>query len=323
MVHVAVIGASGWIGKKLVDVLIRDGRIGNDRVTHLTLVDVNEPEMPPESNDISVRTLEVDITDPSHVSVMLEDLPQFIFHLAAADTGEAETDFGISYAVTLDGALKILDTIRKLRDYKPRLVYASTLAVSAPPLPERVSGHWNAAPSSLNGMQKAIEELWEDSTRQGVLIAVSIRLPTIVVRPGPPNSAAFSFLSSILREPLHGREAVLPVREDSVYKIASWHAAVGYLLHASLYDPVLPGDRVLTMPGISASVKEMIDTLERVAGTEAVRRIRHEPDPMIIEIMDGRPRHLESESQRARELGFQPDASFEAILLRYKKEKDF
>lgn len=314
MIRVLVIGASSWIAQKLVESwMMQDGVIGDSHVTHLTLADVEEPDMPAELNHMSVKALQADISDSSHVSAMLEDLPQFIFHLAAL-TDAVEIDVELGYAVILQGTLTILETIRKQANYTPRLVFASSLMNYRSVESQDVSGNASAT-------QKAIEELCEDFTRKGVLTATSIRLPVIVIRPGPPNATALSFLSSILREPLHGQETVLSVSTNSVFTIASWHAAVNCLLHAVLYKAVLPGDRVLAMPGFTLTIQQMIDALERVAGNQVVQRIRRASNPTEMEMLNGYPRQLEA--RRALELGFSStDESFEAILLQYMKEED-
>lgn len=234
---------------------------------------------------------------------------------------QVETDFELGYAVTLEGTLTILDTIRKLGDYLPRLVFASSIDGYRPFQPEPVANEPNnSITSNSYATQKAIEELLEDSTRKGVLTATSIRLPTIVIRPGPPDSTVSSFLSSIVREPLYGRETELSVSKNSLFTIASWHAAVGYLIYAALYVPILPGDRVLAMPGISLTVQQMVDALGRVAGNEVVQRIRYAPIPIVMQIVDGGPATLVA--QGSLELGFQSDeSSFEAILIHYMKEE--
>ncbi len=143
---------------------------------------------------------------------------------------------------------------------------------------------------------------------------IGIRLPTICIRPGLPNKAASGFFSNILREPLAGKEAVLPVSED----VRHWHAtprsAVGFLLHAATLDLAAVGPRRnLSMPGLSATVGEEIAALKRVAGEKVAARIRREPDPFIMGIVDGWPRNFEA--RRARELGFDTaEKSFDDII---------
>jgi len=220
----------------------------------------------------------------------------------------------------VDGTRLLLDTIRSIPDYKPRFVFTSSLAVYGPPIPEIVPDDWATTPRGSYGTQKAIVELYcEDHTRKGYVDAVSIRLPTIAIRPGKPNAAASSFISGIIREPLHGQDATLPVNLDFRHTVASPAAAVGYLLHAATYEPSQPSDRVLQMPGISLTVQEMIDALERVAGKEVVQLIQHKSDPFICSIVDNWPTNFEA--KRALALGFVPDKSYDDIVVQFMKDE--
>ncbi|MFZ1151089.1 MAG: NAD-dependent epimerase, partial [Xanthobacteraceae bacterium] len=159
----------------------------------------------------------------------------------------------------------------------------------------------------------AVELLLADYTRRGFLSGVGIRLPSIVVRPGKPNKAASGFFSSILREPLAGQEAVLPVEESVLHWHASPRAAVGFLIHAARLDAGKLGPRInLTMPGVCCTVAEQIAALRRIAGDKVAARIRSEPDPLIARIVAGWPSRFDP--QRALALGFRGDASFEEII---------
>ncbi|GAX27861.1 hypothetical protein FisN_13Hu028 [Fistulifera solaris] len=319
MVHVLVIGASSWIAKKLVDSLIQKGGFGNYRVTHLTLADVEEPDIPSDSSNMCVNALAVDMTNSSHVSAMLGNLPQFIFHLAAI-TDQVEADVDVGYAVILEGSLLLLETMRKLGDYQPRLVFASSVDFYHTP---QIAANQANTFSTAHATQKAIEEMLEDSTRKGVVTATSIRLPIIVIRPDSSGTVAFSYLSSVLRDPWHGKEAeLLPISKSSMLTIASWRAAVGFLLHAAVYEPVLPADRILTMPGISLTVQETINTLERVAGREAIQHIRCASNSVDVEYASKLSAQC-IETERAQELGFHSDESLESILIQYANEEHF
>jgi nucleoside-diphosphate-sugar epimerase len=169
-------------------------------------------------------------------------------------------------------------------------------------------------PLTSYGTQKAISELLlADYTRRGFLDGIAIRLPTICIRPGKPNKAASGFFSNILREPLAGQEAVLPVAEDVRHWFASPRAAVGFLIHAASIDLApLGARRALTMPGLAATVAEQIEAVRRVAGDKAVRLIRREPDAVITNIVAGWPRAFDA--RRALALGFRADASFDDII---------
>src|SRR5262249_14406327 len=157
------------------------------------------------------------------------------------------------------------------------------------PFPPSIPDEFHLTPLTSYGTQKAIGELLlADYARKGFLDGVGIRLPTICVRPGKPNKAASGFFSGIIREPLAGQEALLPVAESVVHTHASPRAAVGFLIHAATLTPQQIGPRnSLSMPGYSCSVAEQIASLRRVAGDKVVARIRREPDPLVNQIVGG------------------------------------
>ena len=225
-----------------------------------------------------------------------------IFHLAAVVSGEAELDFEKGVHVNFDGARALFEAIRGAGDgYRPRLVFSSSIAVFGAPFPDTIPDEFALTPLTSYGTQKAmVEAMLADYTRRGFLDGVGIRLPNIVVRPGRPNKAASGFFSSIIREPLSGAEAVLPVDDG----VRNWHAspraAVGFLIHAAGLAGDEIGPRVnLTMPGICCTVAEQIDSLRRIAGDKVAARIRHVPDPMIARIVGGWPGEIRT-APRAR-----------------------
>ena len=185
-------------------------------------------------------------------------------------SGEAEADFDKGYRINLDGTRQLFEAIRKVGDgYRPRVVFTSSIAVFGAPFPEAIGDEFFTTPLTSYGTQKAIGELLlADYTRRGFFDGIGIRLPTICVRPGKPNKAASGFFSGIIREPLAGQEAVLPVPEDVRHWHASPRSAVGFLIHAATIDtaPASGTRRNLTMPGLSATVGEQIEALRRVAG---------------------------------------------------------
>lgn len=301
--HILVLGAAGMVGRKLVDRLVADGRLGTTDITGLTLQDVVASVKP--ATAIPVETVTGDAADPAMAKRLVAARPEVIFHLAAIVSGEAEADFDKGYRINLDGTRYLIDAIRAVGGgYRPRLVFTSSIAVFGAPFPEKIGDEFFTTPLTSYGTQKAIGELLiSDYTRKGLLDGISIRLPTICVRPGAPNKAASGFFSNIIREPLAGKEAVLPVGEDVRHWHASPRSAVGFLIHAGSMDTAAIGPRrALSMPGLSATVGEQIAALERVAGKAVVARIRREPDPTIIGIVAGWPRDFVTD--RALKLGF-------------------
>jgi nucleoside-diphosphate-sugar epimerase len=312
--RILVIGAAGMLGRKLVERLARDGRLGSERISHLSLVDLGVAE-PSADPGFEVGRTTADLAEPGVAAEVVAPRPDVIFHLAAVVSGEAEVDLEKGYRVNLDATRMLFDAIRTCdRGYRPRVVFSSSIAVFGPPFPDVIDDDYCTTPATSYGTQKAmIELLLSDHARRGFLDGVAIRLPTICVRPGKPNLAASGFFSNIIREPLNGEDAVLPVSTSVRHWFASPRSAIGFLLHAATLDGARLGDRrCLTMPGVSATVGEEIDALRRVAGDEAVARIRHEPDETIMRIVAGWPRAFEA--GRARALGFRADADFDEII---------
>jgi nucleoside-diphosphate-sugar epimerase len=314
--HILIIGAAGMVGRKLTSALVAAGQIGGEPIGRLTLADVVAPDAPTGFTG-KVETLASDLSAPGAAAALIASRPDLIFHLAAIVSGEAEADFDKGYRITLDGTRFLLEAIRQegLRErYVPKLVFTSSIAVFGAPYPEVIEDTFFSTPLTSYGTQKAIcELLLNDYSRKGFVDGVGIRLPTIVIRPGKPNAAASGFFSNILREPLAGQEAVLPVSTDVRHWFASPRAAVGFLIHAAELDTAQLGwRRSLSAPGLSATVGEEIEALRRVAGDKAVKLIREVPDPRIVSMVDGWPKNFST--RRAEALGFRAEKDFDEII---------
>jgi nucleoside-diphosphate-sugar epimerase len=312
--HVLVIGAAGMIGRKLVARIAKEGGIDGRKVSRLTLVDVVAPSAP---EGIPAEAWAADLSTPGEAAKMIAGRPGLIYHLAAIVSGEAEADFDKGYRINLDGTRLLFEAIRQegMRDgYAPRVIFTSSIAVFGAPFPEAIPDEFHLTPLTSYGTQKAIGELLlADYSRRGIFDGIGIRLPTICIRPGAPNKAASGFFSGILREPLAGKEAVLPVPDTVMHWHASPRAAVGFLVHAAGLDTApLGARRNLTMPGLAATVAEQIEALRRVAGDKAVALIRREPDEAVARIVAGWPRRFDA--KRAEALGFVAERSFDEII---------
>ena len=311
--RVLVIGAAGMIGRKLTQRLAKDGGLGGNRIEAITLHDV--VDAPPTGLPFKSRSLVSDLSTPGEAEKLVAERPDLIFHLAAIVSGEAEADFEKGYRINLDGTQRLFEAIRKVGDgYKPRVVFTSSIAVFGAPFPPAIGDEFFHAPLTSYGTQKAIcELLLADYSRRGFFDGIGIRLPTICVRPGKPNKAASGFFSGIIREPLSGQEALLPVPETVRHWFASPRAAIGFLTHAAALDTArLGARRNLSMPGISATVAEQIESLRRVAGEKAANLIRRAPDPVIMRIVEGWAQNFDA--RRALDLGFSADRSFDDII---------
>jgi nucleoside-diphosphate-sugar epimerase len=321
-VHILIIGAAGMVGRKLTQALVKAGEVGGRPIERLTLADIVAAEAPVFSG--AVETLAMDLSAPGTAAALAAKRPDLIFHLAAIVSGEAEADFEKGYRINFDGTRYLLEAIRlegARAPYKPRLVFTSSIAVFGAPFPEAIGDEFFSTPLTSYGTQKAIGELLlNDYSRRGFVDGVGIRLPTIVVRPGKPNLAASGFFSNILREPLSGKEAVLPVSRDVRHWFASPRAAVGFLLHAATIDAEKLGwRRTVSAPGLSATVGEEIEALRRAAGDEAVALIREEPNETIINIVAGWPRNFDA--KRALSLGFRAETSMDEIIRAHVEDE--
>lgn len=307
--RILITGAAGMIGRKLTARLLADGALGGRPIRQLILHDIVPPEASPPHLALTGDLGGSAVTLIAH-------RPDVIFHLAGVVSGEAEANFELGYAVNLDDTRALFDAIR-LAGYAPRLVYASTTAVFGGPFPEEIPDDFAPTPQSSYGTQKLIgEALLSDYTRRGLFDGIGLRLPTICVRPGKANRAASSFFSSIIREPLNGLPASLPVARDWVHTMASPRAAVGFFLHAATLDSAPIGPRRnLTLPGVAVTVAEQIEALSRVAGADVVALIRDEPDPAVWAIVQTWPRRFAA--SRAKALGFQAETSFDQIVQTY------
>ena len=315
-----ILGAAGMLGRKLAKRFERDGWDGAP-LTDLKLVDVLRLE-PEETSQFSVSSVVADLSDPGVADELVSERPDVIFHLAAVVSGEAELDFEKGYRVNLDGTRALFDAIRRSGPgYRPRVVFASSIAVFGAPFPEAIGDDFATTPLTSYGTQKAMSELLlSDYSRRGLLDGVGVRLPTICVRPGEPNRAASGFFSSIIREPLNGRAAVLPVSDDVRHWFASPRAATDFLVHAARIDSEALGNRrCVTMPGVSATVADEIAALSEVGGVEAVRLIRREPDEAIARIVAGWPGNFDA--RRAVALGFRGEAGLEEIVRVYVEDE--
>ncbi|WP_299647150.1 D-erythronate dehydrogenase [uncultured Jannaschia sp.] len=316
--HILITGAAGMIGRKLTQALCARGKLRGQEITGLTLVDVHPPVLP---DGVTGAAMAVDLTDPAAAPALIEARPDVVFHLAAIVSGEAEADTAKGYAVNLNGTVALCEAILAEEDYCPRFVFTSSIAVFGTPLPEVIDDDVPPRPLTSYGTQKLMSEmLIDDLSRKGRLDGVSLRLPTICIRPGKPNAAASGFYSSILREPLVGQEAVLPVSDTVRHWFASPRAAVGFLLHAAEMDTAPMGQsRALNLPGVNATVGDEIAALERIAGPAATALIRREPDETIGRIVAVWPEAFDP--ARARSLGFEADADMDAIVRAHVEDE--
>jgi nucleoside-diphosphate-sugar epimerase len=310
---ILVMGAAGMIGRKLIERLLSDGQLRGEAISSIHGFDVVEGNFD-NREGIKVSVSAGDISNASVVDALVAEQPDVIFHLAAIVSGEAESDFDKGYRVNMQGTQNLFNAIVDRPHYCPRVVYASSIAVFGAPFPEAIEDEFHLTPLTSYGTQKAIGELLlADYTRKGHMDGVGLRLPTIVVRPGKPNLAASGFFSNIIREPLSGQPAVLPVSEQVMHWMASPRSAVGFFVHAAQLDgDVIGPRRNMTMPGLAITVGGMIAALEKVAGADTAALVERKEDATISGIVANWPRNFAAE--RAEALGFSAEKTFEEII---------
>jgi nucleoside-diphosphate-sugar epimerase len=312
-----ITGGGGFLGYRLALKLLQGGKLtGSDgkrsAVSQITLFDAQFPPNP----DRRLKCVKGDIADPASLAAALERDTGSVFHLAAVVSAGAEADFDLGYRVNLDGTRNLLEACRQLQA-PPRLVFASSLAVFGGRLPAVLDDSITPAPQTSYGTQKVIGEyLVTDYSRKGFLDGRSLRLPTIVVRPGKPNLASTSFASGMFREPLNGVVCEVPVEES----IEMWILSPGRVLDAFVHAHDLPSsawgaNRALNLPGITFSVKEGVEALRRIAGAEVAARVVFKRSDRIHNMVKTFPARFRTE--RAIAMGFQADRDIEGIIQEY------
>jgi len=320
---ILVTGSGGMIGRKLVERLVQDKTLAGKTIESLTLVDVVDSPIPSGAPK-NTKPITADFSEKGVASTLIQDRPDVIFHLAAIVSGDAEANFEKGYRINFNGSWSLLEAIRQEAEkspYKPRFVFASTLAVFGPPFPDSIPDNFAPTPSTSYGTQKAMTELLlADYSRKGYLDGVGVRLPTICIRPGKPNKAASSFFSGILREPLNGQEAPLPVGDEVRHWFASPRAAVGFFITAATIDTAPLGvQRSMTMPGVSATVGEEIEALRKAAGDKAVALIKRVDDPFVAKIVAGWAGRFDT--KLAGKMGFKAESNFDEIIKVYQEDE--
>ena len=313
---ILITGGGGMLGQKLIAGLAKVGSLNGKKIESISVVDAYKQSQALDGFDFKITSKIVDITDRKECEAMIAEKPDVIFHLAAIVSGEAESDFEKGYRVNVDGMRNLFEAIRLIsNDYCPRVVFTSSVAVYGGPYLEVADDNFILQPATSYGVQKAIGELLlNDYSRRGFFDGVGLRIPTLCVRPGLPNSAASGVFSNIIREPLMGIEATLTAGKDASMIFTSPRSAVGFLIHAAQMDTSgLGARRSLMMPGIYATLGDEIDALRRVAGDKIVGFIKEEIDPFVQEMLKSW-NFPKFDAKRARSLGFTCEDSFDELI---------
>ena len=318
---VLITGGGGFLGYRLAQALLRKGSLSDaeGRQTPITQISLFDMAFP-ENVDARLTCVRGDLNDTACIEASLGGDTGAVFHLASVVSGGAEADFDLGYRVNLDGTRGLLEACRK--QSKPaRFIFTSSVAVFGGELPEVLDDGTTPNPQGSYGAQKVIcEYLVTDYSRKGYIDGRSLRLPTIAVRPGKPNLAASSFASGIIREPLNGVSAICPVGRDA----RIWLLSPGKVIEALIHAYELPSSdwgvkRVINLPGNTAAVGDMIDTLRRIAGDQVANRIEIRPDERIQALVLSWPSRFRND--RALGLGFSADQDVESIIRAYIEDQ--
>ncbi|HWH46620.1 MAG TPA: D-erythronate dehydrogenase [Burkholderiales bacterium] len=312
-----ITGGGGFLGYRLaLRLLERKTLAGPDgKPATISRIKLFDAAFPPNA-DSRLECVKGDVADPAAIAAALDADTASVFHLAAVVSAGAEADFDLGYRVNLDGTRNLLEACRKLRT-PPRLVFASSLAVFGGKLPAVVDDSTTPNPQTSYGTQKAIGEfLVNDYSRKGFLDGRSLRLPTIVVRPGKPNLASTSFASGMFREPLNGEVCEVPVADSTEL----WILSPGQVLESFVHAHDLPAsawgtNRAINLPGIAISVMQGVDALRRIAGDKVAARVVFKPVERIQKMIVTFPAHFKT--PRALEMGFKGDNDIDGIIRAY------
>src|SRR5688572_24867436 len=312
--NILITGGGGFLGFRLARTLLARGHLGGKAISSITLLD---GAFPADAEKLQkVKTVKGDVSDEKTIAGVCTPDIDAVFHLAAVVSGAAEADFDLGMRVNLKGMELLLAQMRKCNK-PPRLVYTSSVAAFGGELPAVLDDSTTANPQTSYGAQKVIGEyLVTDYSRKGYVDGRSLRLPTIVVRAGKPNAAASSFASGIIREPLNGEISQCPVAPETGVWLLSPRRVVEAFIHAHDLPAASWGaNRVVNLPGITASVAEMLAALKEIAGARAAERVVFKPDPRIQAIVRTWP--VRFRTPRALEMGFRADEDVESVTRAY------
>jgi nucleoside-diphosphate-sugar epimerase len=316
--QIIITGGAGFLGQHLARALVRS----NIKFDELLLIDVVQPLNP--TNDSRIKCVQRDLSDAKSIANLITSKTKFVFHLAAIVSSHAEKDFDLGWKVNLDITRNLLEACRS-NGKDIRFIFAGSLAVFGGTIPPIVDEKTVTTPHSSYGAQKAIGELLvNDYSRKGFVDGRVFRLPTVCVRPGRPNLAASSFLSSIIREPINGQEAVCPVEPNLSVVLSSPDTVIKNFIHGATLDGKAFGEwRTVNFPAISITVDEMLTSLEKITDKTTRAKVKFKHDEAISRIVTSWP--AEMNNTLALKLGFHEDKSFDDFIVQYiayKKQKN-
>jgi D-erythronate 2-dehydrogenase len=313
--RILITGAGGFIGRTLTAALLQQDTLNNRagetaKIKEILLVDTQLPAVA----DPRLKPLQGNLAARDVLERIAAWKPDSVFHLAAVLTSAAEADPVQALAVNVAALAELIDTIGS-SDAPPRLIFPSSIAVFGGLLPDQVDDDHLQRPQTSYGTHKAIAELMlADATRHGLIDARALRLPIVLVHPGPPTDSVSDRIAAMLRESVAGRPSVCPLRPDSKVAVVSVQTVVRNLITLHNADPVkLRGKRILNQPSLTVSMDDIVAAIERVL--DASTNVSFAPDPALKKIVDGWPKGFIS--TRAPQLGVVADKKFDDIVMLY------
>tara|TARA_R110002096_G_scaffold24760_34_gene78109 strand:+ start:1766 stop:2761 length:996 start_codon:yes stop_codon:yes gene_type:complete len=324
---VIITGGGGFLGNQLGRKLLERGTLtgpsgDQEPIEELVLFDVFIPDDRRAGLDGVAKFVTGDISDRDIVAGLLDRKDVSVFHLASMVSGECEVDFDAAMEVNLDGGQLLLEGLRKLEG-QPRIVFASSVAAfGGASMPAVVGDTTKRCPQTTYGMTKVICELLiNDYTRKGFLDGRGARLPTVIIRPGKPNTAASSFASGMFREPLAGEPCELPVGRDQRMPVIGYRTVVdSFIALHELEGGKLDDDRIYTLPSHDLTVAEMVKVLESEAARLNLKLgpIVDAPDPVIQAIVKTWP--VATDGSRGLGVGLPEVEPLEQIIQGYLED---
>ncbi len=333
-VNCIITGAGGFVGQALAAALLNYPHVPN-----IILTDVVEPPIPARKSGskAEIKSVKADLTDLETCKSLFTPNINLVYLLHGIMSGAAEANLELGLKVNLDSTRQIFDLLRHTNP-GVKVIFTSSTAVYGPPkTPETPVTESDAPdPGTSYGAQKHIcETLLNDYSRRDLLDGRICRLPTVgrgcapvlssligrqvTVRPGKPTGAASSFASGIFREPLNGEKSILPVSKELEVWICSSRTVVKNLVKAQdIPKERYNGSRIVNLPGITVTIKEMLEALKKVGGEEALNLVEEKRDEATEKIVESWPTRLDT--SKAKSLGFLDDGQLEQTLNDYVED---
>ena len=313
---IIITGGGGFLGSQLSDKLLQRGIWCGKPIKEVVLLDAFFRTVP---TDPRVKQMTGDIGDRATVLAAAGDAFDGIFHLASMVSGECEERFDDALRVNLDGGRNVFEAARGAKG-RPRVIFASSVACyGGIDMSQMMSDHTKQLPQTTYGITKAIcEMLVNDHTRKGHFDGRSVRLPTVIVRPGKPNAAASSWASGMFREPLNGEPCLLPIRRDQPHPMTGYRTVIdSFIALSEVAEDRLGKDRAYVLPAHRVTPQIAEKVITEVAARRGVKLgpIVDAFDARIQGIVDNWPQQVDG--SRAIAIGAPPPPPLEEIVGQY------